>query len=177
MFINNKKSDRNTTLTSLDKSFDLVEGQSVEIGTLRLTYNFLSFPPESYTGDKAEYILAQMRAEERADGFNFSLNEKHNLQKFHEYIIKFLSRADKKITITVSSSPSTTKISEEQAVVIAMEIAKKDKFPDPKAAQRWFKDDVWEIDIQSETHTDIYIHIKINAETGEIVDIQRGSRA
>jgi|GEM_PF-5391419 len=177
MFAKNKKADEKITTAALGGSFELVPGQSVEIGTLKLTYRFLHFPPDSYKGDKTEYISAQMDAEERADQLNFAMNGKRNSQKFHDYLIELLSGADKKITLKVTFSPNTVKISEEQAVAIALEVAKKRKIPDPVAYFRTLKDGVWEISTDSSSQTDTSLYVKINASTGEVVDVKIGGWA
>ena len=177
MLIKPKKENTPMNPIALNQEFELAQGQSISIGTLSLTYTALSFPPPSYTGDKAPYIFAQIKAEEKNDHFGFALNEKHNSRKFHDYLIEFISRTNKTIKIKVSPSPRSVKISEEQAVDIAIQAALKTDFPSPEAAERQLKDNVWEIDIQSATKTDVYILIKINAETGEILSSEKGSRA
>lgn len=164
--------------SSVGDTIELDEGQSISIGTLQLTYDSLYFPlANAPEGVGTRYVTARIVVEEHGDQFAFWMNEERSTQKFHEYFFELVKRDEKKITLKINASPVTATIKEEEAVATAMKIARDAEFPDPEAVVRSLADGVWDIDIQSETHTDIFIHVKINAETGEVLDIVNDSRA
>lgn len=92
------------------------------------------------------------------------------------YVVVFVFVAFVLILI-MSLTNKKNNISKEQAVDIAIEVAEKEKFPDPEIMRQWIKDNAWEIDIQSKNVEDIYMHVRIDIETGNVIEVLRGSRA
>ena len=156
----------NTIPIYLNQPFELSEGQKAMMGGFWLTYEFLS-------GD----MTAQMRAEEQSDTLRFNFNNSEYSQKFHEYLIRLLEVDKERLSLVVISFPGIVKISEEQAVNIAIEIAKDEGFINPGRGLVELKNGIWEIEIDSETPTDLYIQVLINSSTGEVIYIYRASRA
>lgn len=128
-------------------------------------------------GDFQDQI--SLRAEEYGDVWHFSLNKDYEFKQFHEYLIEFigLNKENNIAEIKILSSPTPVKIKEWQAVKIALEIAQANNFPSPAAWIRLLENNVWTITIYSEDVLDLYIEVKINAETGEIINVFQGSGA
>lgn len=162
-------------LCFIDQSCDLYPDQTAQLmfeeeaSNLKITLEGI--------GDFQDQI--SLRAEEYGDVWCFSLNKDYKFKQFHEYLIEFigLNQENNIAAIKILSSPTPAKIKEWQAVKTALEIAQEDNFPSPEAYLRELKNNAWRITIHSKTMQDSYIDVEIDAETGEIINVFRGSGA
>lgn len=169
------------TVSQVDfgKEVVLKVGESVTLGTLTINFQKVSLPPKSFTGDKAEYTFANIEAVEAEDSFNFSLHLSKRLsQVFHEYeiFLKGFEVEKNQITISVEQKPTTVKIKEIDAVRTALEEAGKTNLPQPEVLNRSLKNGVWEMEVGFGMD-DIYLRVKIDAETGKVLETIKENRA
>ena len=86
--------------------------------------------------------------------------------------------SEKEFWKAVIESFRIIKVTEDQATQIVLDEAKKQR-PNakPYIAQKYFQNNVWIVEVNWEDVLDAYMQIKINAGTGEIINVSNGSRA
>lgn len=184
--IMNNKNQQNTVDSTQDtvsqvefgKETVLKVGEGVTLGSLKINFQRVSLPPESFKGDKVEYTFANMEAVEEEDAFNFSLHStKRTSQVFHEYeiFLKGFKPQENQVTITVMQKPTTVKVKEIDAVKTALVEAGKTNLPQREVLNRSLKNGVWEMEVDFGM-SDIYIIVKIDAETGKVLELIKESR-
>jgi hypothetical protein len=175
--MNNPNNSNN--LNKFNTDIALQVGESVTLGTLKINFQRVSLPPQSFTGDKAEYTFANMEAVEEGDAFNFSLHfTKRPSQVFHEYeiFLKSFEPEKNQVTILVEQKPTIVKVKEIDAVKTALIEASKTDLPQPEVLNRSLKNGVWEMEVDFEM-SDIYLIVKIDAETGKVLETIKENRA
>ncbi|MBI4020277.1 MAG: PepSY domain-containing protein [Candidatus Aenigmarchaeota archaeon] len=67
-------------------------------------------------------------------------------------------------------------IPEKKAEEIAEKAANKEKFPQPALTMRALKGREWHIEFESRFDTESFILVKIDAESGKVIGIEKGRR-
>lgn len=160
----------------------LQEGESKTIGGLIITLLRTTYPPSGFTAeelgvpsakDDSEYYVL-IKAEEQGDILEtINLNQINSTQRFHDYLIKFVEAQDEGVVIRISSSPTLTTISEQEAVRIALDAAQKENMPvSSKANYRNLKGEIWQIRVDGPGF-DNFITVSIDASSGKVLRIER----
>ena len=169
------------TAVYLNEVFLLKEGDSAKLEGLSIYYKNTSFPPESYTGDREEFIYPQIEVSENGDTFYFPINKKLPSKVFHRYEISLVNinigENLRSINLTVRSKQINAKILEEEAVKTALKEAEKNNLEDGEAINRNLEWGLWKIEVGSRVIDDNYVMVEIDANTGEIKKSYKENRA
>lgn len=169
----------------LGEEFVLREGDSAKIDNLFINYKNTSFPPESYKGDREEFIYPQIEMSENGDDFHFPMNKKLSSRIFHRYEMILTDMkviegqgGERSIKLVINPKVINAKILEEEAVETALKEAEKfETFGEGEALNRTLQYGLWIIEIASKTKYDIYVGVEVDANTGEVKRSYTDSRA